>query len=96
MQRKYLLLLLIPVAVTSCMKDTVKESYSFFRPVYQTKDEVKAGIKNVPSVEIEKPGKIVLKDHYLFLNDIDKGVHIIDLADPANAGIIGKIEINKN
>lgn len=93
MQRKYLLLLLIPVAVTSCMKDTVKESYSFFRPVYQTKDEVKAGIKNVPSVEIEKPGKIVLKDHYLFLNDIDKGVHIIDLADPANPKKISFINI---
>jgi hypothetical protein len=75
------------------MKDTVKESYSFFRPVYQTKDQVKAGIKNAPSVEIEKPGKIILKDHYLFLNDVDKGVHIIDIADPANPKKISFISI---
>ncbi len=93
MQTKYLLLLLIPFAVTSCMKDTVKESYSFFRPVYQTKAEVQAGIKNSPSANIEKPGKIVLKDHYLFLNDIDKGIHIIDLIDPAHPKKIAFINI---
>jgi hypothetical protein len=75
------------------MKDTVKETYSFFRPVYQTKDQVKAGIKNAPSTAIEKPGKIVLKGHYLFLNDIDKGVHIIDIADPANPKKISFISI---
>lgn len=75
------------------MKDTVKESYSFFKPVYQTKDQVKSGIKNAPAVAIEKPGKIVLKGHYLFLNDIDKGVHIIDLADPRNPKKISFISI---
>lgn len=61
--------------------------------MYQTKDQVKAVIKNAPSVAIEKPGKIVLKDHYLFLNDIDKGVHIIDIADPANPKKISFISI---
>lgn len=93
MQTKYLLLLLLPFTVASCMKDTVKESYSFFRPVYQTKDQVKAGIKNEPSIAIEKPGKIVLKDHYLFLNDIDKGVHIIDITDPTTPQKISFISI---
>ena len=74
-------LLVIPVFFTACIKDTVKESYSFYRPVYQTKDEVKQGIKNVPPESVIRPGKIVLKGNYLFLNDIDKGVHVIDVSD---------------
>lgn len=83
MKRLLLFLLILPFLLTSCMKDSIKESYSFFRPVYQTKDEVKAGIKNAPSESITQPGKIVLMGHYLFLNDIDKGIHIIDISNPA-------------
>lgn len=93
MQTKYLLLLLIPFAVTSCIKDTVKESYSFYRPVYQTKAAIKNGIKNLPAENIQLAGKIVLKGHYLFLNDIDRGIHIIDLSDPARPKKISFIDI---
>jgi len=75
------------------MKDTVKESYSFYRPVYQTKEAIKNGIKNLPAADIERPGKIVLKGNYLFLNDIDRGIHIIDLADPANPKKLSFIDI---
>lgn len=86
-------LLAILIFFTGCMKDTVEESYSFYRPVYQTKDEVKAGIRNSPSTAIENPGKIVLLGNYLFLNDVDKGVHIIDLSNIANPQKIGFIQI---
>ncbi|MFW2476383.1 MAG: hypothetical protein ACN4EP_05685, partial [Sediminibacterium sp.] len=60
MKTQYYCLLAILIFFTGCMKDTVEESYSFYRPVYQTKDEVKAGIKNAPPTTIENPGKIVL------------------------------------
>ncbi len=93
MQIKYLLLLVIPLVVTSCMKDTVKESYSFYRPVYQTKAAIKNGIKNLPAADIQQPGKIVLKGHYLFLNDIDRGIHVIDLSDPASPKKVSFIDI---
>ncbi len=86
-------LLALPILLVSCMKDTVKESYSFYKPVYQTKDEVKAGIKNSPSESITKPGKIVLMGNYLFLNDIDKGIHVIDLSDVSKPQKIAFIHI---
>lgn len=86
-------LFVLPVFFIACMKDTVKESYSFYRPVYQTKDEVKAGIKNAPSVDITHPGKIVLMGNYLFLNDIDKGIHVIDLSDVSRPQKIAFIHI---
>lgn len=93
MKTKYLLLLAMPFIFFSCVKDTVKESYSFYRPVYQTKEDLKAGIKNTPAESIQRPGKIVLKGSYLFLNDIDKGIHIIDLTDPVNPQKIAFINI---
>lgn len=93
MKRLLLFLLSLPVLFTSCMKDSITESYSFFRPVYQTKDEVKAGIKNAPSELITQPGKIVLMGNYLFLNDIDKGIHIIDVSNPSNPKKLSFINI---
>jgi hypothetical protein len=75
------------------MKDTIQEHYSFFRPVYQTKSDVKAGIRSSSPEAIEKPGKIVIKGQYLFLNDVDKGVHIIDIADLAKPKKIAFIHI---
>ncbi|MFN3665827.1 MAG: LVIVD repeat-containing protein [Sediminibacterium sp.] len=93
MKTQYYCLLAILIFFTGCMKDTVEESYSFYRPVYQTKDEVKAGIRNASSTAIENPGKIVLLGNYLFLNDVDKGIHIIDLADITKPQKIGFIHI---
>jgi hypothetical protein len=67
---------------SSCKKDSVKEQYSFFRPVYHTKAEVRADIRNSAARDILTTGKLVWKDHYIFLNDVDRGVHIIDITDP--------------
>lgn len=47
------------------MKDTVKEQYTFYRPVYITKESVRAGIKTIQPTAIVQPGKIVVKDAFL-------------------------------
>ncbi len=90
------LLIVVVSALTllsACMKDNVSERYTFYRPVYKTRDEVKANIKSNSSQPIQQPGKIVVRDHYVFLNEIDKGVHIIDITDPAKPLNIAFIEI---
>jgi hypothetical protein len=75
-------LLTLVFFASSCKKDTVKERYSFFKPIYHTRAEVHADIRNTPAREIFTTGKLVWKDHYIFLNDVDRGVHIIDITDP--------------
>ena len=62
----------------SCVKDTCTRRYTYWEPVYRTKDEVRSNIKNNSSREIERPGKIYIRGNYIFLNEIDRGVHIID------------------
>ncbi len=53
-------------------------------PVYKSKAEVFANIKSNAPTEISQPGKIFMFGNYIFLNDIDKGIHIIDNSNPAN------------
>ena len=77
----------------SCTKDRVNELYTFYRPVYQTKAVVKANIKSDASQPVENPGKLVVKGNYVFLNDIDKGIHIIDISNPSQLKNIAFIHI---
>ena len=67
----------------SCLKDSHTKTYAMFRPVYKSIAEVRAGIKNNVASPISKPGKIFVQGNYIFLNEVDKGVHIIDNTNPA-------------
>jgi hypothetical protein len=68
----------------SCLKDKLTRTYSILEPVYKSKDEVYANIKSNAPTQIQSPGKIFIYGHYIFLNEIDKGVHIVDNTNPAN------------
>ncbi|MBV9987767.1 MAG: hypothetical protein JO301_08810 [Chitinophagaceae bacterium] len=82
MKRFIFLFLTTAFFIAGCKKDTVKERYSFYRPVYRTKSDVRSDIRNTAPQAVKAGGKLVWKDHYVFLNDLDRGVHIIDIADP--------------
>jgi len=79
--------------VTGCTKDTVTESYSFYKPVYKTRDEVKANAKSGPAISVSNPGKLFVKGNYAFLSELDKGVHVIDFSNPAAPKNIAFINI---
>ncbi len=96
MKQPFLFLGIICLLVSACTKDSVTEYYTFYRPVYWTSDEVKNNIKSNAPSDIIQPGKIVVKDHYVFLNEIDKGIHIIDIANPSNPVNLAFIDIPGN
>ncbi len=83
MKRSFLFLITMGLLLSACMKDAVTEHYTFYRPVYNTRDEIKNNIKSNAPTAIQQPGKIVVKDHYLFLNEVDKGIHVINIENPA-------------
>ncbi len=96
MRPLFLLLLASATLLSSCLKDKVEEKYTFFRPVYHTRAEVKAAIKNDNNEEIRQPGKIFIKGNFLFLNEYNRGVHVIDFSDPAHPVKKGFIHIPGN
>jgi hypothetical protein len=79
-----------------CLKDKLTHTYSILIPVYKSKSEVYANIKSNSPREIQSPGKIFLYGNYIFLNEVDKGVHVIDNSNPANPVIKAFIDIPGN
>lgn len=81
---KLIAVVTMSVTLFACKKDDRYEKVTFYRPVFKTKDEVRDNIKSSAALPIKNPGKIYVKGNYVFLNDIDKGIHVIDYSNPAN------------
>jgi hypothetical protein len=86
------------LSLQSCLKDSYKRThtYTYYKPVYKTTAEVRANIKSNAAQPVERPGKIYIKDQYIFLNDIDKGIHIIDNSNPDQPRNVAFIDIPGN
>jgi len=54
-----------------------------FIPVYAPSSEAKK-VKTLDAREVETQGKIYLKGDYIFIGDVNRGVHVIDNTDPRN------------
>ncbi|HTH57021.1 MAG TPA: hypothetical protein VL728_13315 [Cyclobacteriaceae bacterium] len=74
-----LLAALICLSLQQCSdKCQVKRTYTYYEPIYSTTDEIKASTGVVSPKPLSSPGKIYLKDQYLFVNETGKGIHIYD------------------
>ena len=86
MKKNLSLLFVVAIAVLfqGCIKDKCRSTYNytFYKAVYKTKAEVRANIRSNAPKAIERPGKIYVRAPYIFLNEIDKGIHIIDNSNP--------------
>jgi hypothetical protein len=58
--------------------------------------ELRASFQVNTGVELEKPGKIYFKDQYMYINEYQKGIHVVDLSDPSNPEIKAFISIPGN
>lgn len=85
--------ILLLLAWTSCVKDRCMRSYTYFEPVYRTTEEVRANIRSNPPRSVEHPGKIYTYGRFIFLNERDRGIHIIDNSVPASPRRVAFIDI---
>lgn len=81
-----------------CIKDNCRRAYHYtiYEPVYKTMAEVRANIKSNSPKPVKNPGKIYMLGQYIFLNDIDRGIHVIDNINPAHPKNIAFIDIPGN
>jgi hypothetical protein len=82
--------------LSSCMKDKLTKTYTIYTPVYKTKQEVLASVKFAAPQTISSPGKIYIFGKYVFLNELNKGVHVIDNTNASSPKVIGFINIPGN
>jgi len=92
------LLITVILGMTACVKDSCKEmhTYTFYQAVYKTKSEVRENIKSNSPRQVENPGKINIHGNYIFLNETDKGIHVIDNTNPSQPKNIAFIDIPGN
>jgi hypothetical protein len=93
-----ILIALLPVAFTACVKDSCKKQfrYTYYKPVYKTRDEVVANVKSNGAQAVKNAGKLFLFGNYIFLNEVDKGIHVIDNSNPSSPQNISFIDIPGN
>ncbi len=91
------LILSVPLLFSACDDQRMQTiTRTEFQPIYMTDQEFRDAVKMEESRELETPGKIYLHDGYLFINELNKGVHIIDNRDPSAPSKVGFITIPAN
>lgn len=89
--------LLLAATFAGCSKKKMcSQSYSIYQPIFKSIQAVRANVKSNAPQKIAKPGKLYIKGNFIFLNEIEKGIHIIDNTNPAIPQNIGFIDIPGN
>ena len=73
------------VSLSGCLRDTVTETQkiTLYTPVYTLKSTVLAAINGDPGTTIAQPGQLYLKGSFIYVNDVGKGINVIDNSNPS-------------
>jgi hypothetical protein len=98
LQQVFVLLLFLPALLLSSCSDDCETTvtYTVQEPVYMMRAELRNSFKINGARMLEQPGKIYAKGNYLFINEMNEGIHIIDNSDPASPLPINFVEIPGN
>ena len=99
MKNKISLSLLIAALcfLTYSCKDKYTANYMANVPVYMDFDTFRSQTFQMENAQSMKtPGKIWIKDQYLFVNELLKGIHVFDNSNPSDPINLGFIEIFAN
>ncbi|MBS1505489.1 MAG: hypothetical protein JSS79_02475 [Bacteroidetes bacterium] len=92
-----LMMITVHLLLVGCAdKCQVKTTYYYYQPVYTTMAEIKTttGLSN--SIPLNTPGKIYWKDQKLYINEVGKGIHLIDNSNPSSPVASGFLKIPGN
>ncbi len=76
-----------------CSVDPVPSEPFPYRPIVMTRQMLENSVEMQEPAHLVRPGKIYIKDHYIFINEKYHGVHIINNSDPSNPVIEGFLRI---
>lgn len=86
----------VSILIQGCVKDTLHSTSTYYLPIYKSKVVVLESIKSTVPQPLQKTGKIFLYGHYIFINEVNKGIHIIDNSNPQSPKNISFIAIPGN
>lgn len=83
--------------LSSCEREECNYSYISYEPIFMTYNEFRnSPVQLQTPRSLEKVGKIYFYNRYLFVNEINKGIHIINNVNPAAPVQVGFLNILGN
>lgn len=79
-----------------CLKDSFRETYKIYTPIYKSLTQVRTDMKSGPAQPLQNIGKLNVFGHYIFLNEMAKGIHVIDNSNPASPRNLAFITVPNN
>ena len=92
------LLTLTAIGLTGCFQDKCEQliTYYAYSPIYMSLEEVRQDVVTGPARDLKNPGKIYFKGGYIFISEVNKGIHVIDNSDPSNPQSVSFIAVPGN
>ncbi|MCH8553905.1 MAG: hypothetical protein LAT76_02035 [Schleiferiaceae bacterium] len=81
---------------TGCVDDNNRNIYSQYEPIYILRSDMDKAVKFVGEKQMNKTGKIYIYKDFLFVNEQNEGIHIVDNANPKDPKRLGFIAIPGN
>ncbi|HEX4375245.1 MAG TPA: hypothetical protein VHZ50_18210 [Puia sp.] len=91
-----LFLFVIAISFSNCVKDSFKHKYTIAVPVNQKLSVLRTQIASVAPTSLQNTGKIYVKDNLILINEMDKGIHVIDNSNPSQPKNIAFLNIPGN
>jgi len=88
--------LFLALLSSSCIKDKGYKTYTISRPEYSVKSGVKEGAKLQEPQALKNPGSFVLYNTTMYINEKNKGIHVIDYRNPTSPVNKGFVPIPGN
>lgn len=85
--------------LSSCIKDKCSETRTMYEytPIYVKKEDFRAlPVQNTSVRSLQQPGKIYFYNNFIFINELRKGIHVIDNSNPSQPNPVTFIEIPGN
>lgn len=86
-------------SLQSCLKDSCERTVSYikYEPIYKTTEQVQAIVveQEVPR-ELSNPGQLYYYNDYIFINERQKGIHVIHNSNPSNPVPVAFLAIEGN
>ena len=75
--------------------DKIETPQEGYRPLYMTRTDLHQVVAAAPHA-LRNAGKIYVRGNYVFVNELNQGIHVIDNRDPTNPQNISFIRIPGN
>ena len=93
--RNILVTIFVSLVASSCCDTDDVPSINAMKPAYIGYNEILQFVQ-LPPQPIENAGKIMVYNNFLFLGEVNKGIHIIDISDTLNPVKLSFLKIPGN